>query len=195
MGKLTPKDPVYFNTSMELKEQLEIARFIRQSDLKFKESEFFKQLETCPVERKKKYTNVVLDFNLVCHHLKEAFWKMGKLANEGYIGLDYSPYPANRTIYFETPYLARYAKNEKFVSMVNQISEHIQKIVDILGVSFDIGLLTALLGEHSKGFVSTLKFRYDNNKLQYFMIYTKTTYYKSSKTNKWFDIPIRISMK
>ena len=65
MGKLTPKDPVIFNTSLELKEQLEIARFIRQSDLKFKESEFFKQLETIPDERKKKYINVVLDFNLV----------------------------------------------------------------------------------------------------------------------------------
>lgn len=193
MGKLTPKDPVYFNTSLELKEQLEIARFIRQSDLKFKESEFFKQLETNPDERKKKYTNVVVDFNLVCHHLKEAFWKMDKLVNEGYIGLDYSPYPVNRTIYFDTPYLARYTKNEKFTAILNQINEHLQKIADILGRSFDIGLLTALLGDHSKGFVSTLKFRYENNKLQYFMIYTKT--YKSSKVNKYFDIPIRISMK
>lgn len=193
MGKLTPKDPVYFNTSLELKEQLEIARFIRQSDLKFKESEFFKQLESKPDERKKKYINVVLDFNLVCHHLKEAFWKMDKLVNEGYIRLDYSPYPVNRTIYFDTPYLARYTKNEKFTGALNQINEHLQKIADILGRSFDIGLLTALLGDHSKGFVSTLKFRYENNKLQYFMIYTKT--YKSSKINKYFDIPIRISMK
>ena len=193
MGKLTPKDPVYFNTSLELKEQLEIARFIRQSDLKFKESEFFKQLESKPDERKKKYINVVLDFNLVCHHLKEAFWKMDKLVNEGYIGLDYSPYPVNRTIYFDTPYLARYTKNEKFTGALNQINEHLQKIADILGRSFDIGLLTALLGDHSKGFVSTLKFRYENNKLQYFMIYPKT--YKSSKINKYFDIPIRISMK
>ncbi len=193
MGKLTPKDPVYFNTSLELKEQLEIARFIRQSDLKFKESEFFKQLELKPDERKKKYTNVVVDFNLVCHHLKEAFWKMDKLVNEGYVGLDYSPYPVNRAIYFDTPYLTRYTKNEKFTGMLNQINEHLQKIADILGRSFDIGLLTALLGDHSKGFVSTLKFRYENNKLQYFMIYTKT--YKSSKVNKYFDIPIRISMK
>lgn len=193
MGKLTPKDPVIFNTSMELKEQLEIARFIRQSDLKFKESEFFKQLETTPDERKKKYTNVVLDFNLVCHHLKEAFWKMDKLANDRYVGLDYSPYPVNRTIHFETPYLARYTKNEKFISALNQINDHLQKIVDILGNSFDIGLLTALLGKHSKGFVSALKFRYEKDKLQYFMIYTKT--YKSAKINKWFDFPIRISMK
>lgn len=181
-----------FNSTITLKEQSEIAQLIRDHNLRFKDTEFFKQLSEKPEDRKKKYKDVVLEFNQVCHRIKEAMHYMDELVKLEAIGNDTTPYPTNRAIRFDTPFLSKYTKYPQFNALLDKINEQLQAIVDILKESFDTTLLTAILGYQAKGFVSDLKMRKEGSKTQVLIMFTKT--YKTKIANQWFDIPIRITM-
>lgn len=181
-----------FNSTFTLKEQKEIVQLIIDHDLQFKNTEFFKQLNEEPEERKKKYKDVVLKFNQVCHRFKEAMYYMDELVKLDGISNDTTPYPTNRAIRFDTPFLSKYTKYPQFNALLDKINEQLQAIVDILKASFDTTLLTALLGFQAKGFVSDLKMRKEGSKTQVFIMFTKT--YKTKIANRWFDIPLRITM-
>lgn len=181
-----------FNSTITLKEQKEIVQLIIDHDLQFKNTEFFKQLNEEPEERKKKYKNVVLEFNQVCHRFKEAMYYMDELVKLDGIGNDTTPYPTNKAIRFDTSFLIKYTKYEKFNALLEKINEQLQSVVDILKESFDTTLLTAILGRQASGFVSDLKMRKEDSKTQVLIIFTKT--YKTKIANRWFDIPLRITM-
>lgn len=183
---------MHFNSTITLKEQTEIAQLIREHNLRFKDTEFFKQLGEKPEDRKRKYKDVVLDFNQVCHRFKEAMYYMDELVKLDGIGNDTTPYPTNRAIRFNTPFLSKYTKYQQFNALLDKINEQLQAVVDILKESFDTTLLTALLGYQAKGFVSDLKMRKEGSKTQVFIMFTKT--YKTKIANRWFDIPLRITM-
>lgn len=181
-----------FNTSIALKEQSDIVQLIIDHDLQFKNTEFFKQLKEKPENRKKKFENVVLEFNQVCHHIKEAHYYMDELVKLDGIGNDTTPYPTNRAVRFDAPFLSKYTKYPQFNFLLEKINEQLQSVVKILGTSFDTTLLTSVLGFHAKGFVSDLKLRKEGSKTQVLIMFTKT--YKTKIANRWFDIPIRIIM-
>lgn len=183
---------MHFNSTITLKEQTEIAQLIRDHQLRFKDTEFFKQLSEKPEDRKKKYKDVVLDFNQVCHCFKEAMYYMDELVKLEAIGNDTTPYPSNRAVRFDTPFLSKYTKYPQFNALLDKINEQLQAVVDILKESFDTTLLTAILGYQAKGFVSDLKMRKEGSKTQILIMFTKT--YKTKIANRWFDIPIRITM-
>ena len=183
---------MHFNSTITLKEQTEIAQLIRDHQLRFKDTEFFKQLSEKSEDRKKKYKDVVLEFNQVCHRFKEAMYYMDELVKLEAIGNDTTPYPTNRAVRFDTPFLSKYTKYPQFNALLDKINEQLQAVVDILKESFDTTLLTAILGCQAKGFVSDLKMRKEGSKTQILIMFTKT--YKTKIANRWFDIPIRISM-
>lgn len=183
---------MHLNSTISLKEQTEIVQLIKDHNLRFKDTEFFKQLSENPENRKSEYKDVVLEFNQVCRHIKEAIYYMDELVKLDGIGNDTTPYPANRIIHFDTPFLSKYTKYPQFNTLLGKINDQLQAVVTILKESFDIMFLTAVLGSHPKGFVTDLKTYKEGLATQVLILFTKT--YKTKIANRWFNIPIRITM-